>query len=141
MPDEIRVRIGSEHDILAARQRGRELAADGGFTGTDLTLIATAISEVARNIVEYARVGEIVLTLLTNSTRRGIAVVASDRGPGILDVAQAMQDGYSTSKSLGLGLPGARRLMDEFEIESGIGTGTTVTMRKWIHNSSPTPRR
>jgi len=141
MSDEIRVRIGSEHDILAARQRGRELAVEGGFTGTDLTLIATAISEVARNIVEYAREGEIVLTLLTNGTRRGMAVVASDRGPGIPDIAQAMQDGYSTSRSLGLGLPGARRLMDEFEIESGIGTGTTVTMRKWIHNSSPTPRR
>ncbi|MGH2579454.1 MAG: anti-sigma regulatory factor [Actinomycetota bacterium] len=141
MSDEIRVRIGSEHDILAARQRGRELAVEGGFTGTDLTLIATAISEVARNIVEYAREGEIVLTLLINGTRRGMAVVASDRGPGIPDIAQAMLDGYSTSRSLGLGLPGARRLMDEFEIESGIGTGTTVTMRKWIHSSSPTPRR
>jgi serine/threonine-protein kinase RsbT len=141
MADEIRVRIGSEHDILAARQRGRELAADGGFTGSELTLIATAISELARNIVEYAGEGEIVLALLTNGTRRGIAVVASDRGPGIPDVAQAMQDGYSTSKSLGLGLPGARRLMDEFEIESEIGTGTTVTMRKWTHNSSSTARR
>ena len=141
MPDEIRVRIGSEHDILAARQQGRELAADGGFTGSDLTLIATAISELARNIVEYAGKGEIVLALLTNGTRRGIAVVASDRGPGIPDVAQAMQDGYSTSKSLGLGLPGARRLMDEFEIESEMGTGTTVTMRKWTHNSSSTARR
>ncbi len=141
MSGEFRVRIGSEHDILAARQRGRELAADGGFTGSDLTLIATAISELARNIVEYAGEGEIVLTLLTNGSRRGIAVVASDRGPGIPDVAQAMQDGYSTSKSLGLGLPGARRLMDEFEIESEIGTGTTVTMRKWTHNSSSTARR
>lgn len=141
MADEIRVRIGSEHDILAARQRGRELAADGGFTGSELTLIATAISELARNIVEYAGEGEIVLALLTNGTRRGIAVVASDRGPGIPDVAQAMQDGYSTSKSLGLGLPGARRLMDEFEIESEMGTGTTVTMRKWTHNSSSTARR
>lgn len=141
MSDEIRVRIGSEHDILAARQRGRALAADGGFTGSDLTLIATAISEVARNIVEYAGEGEIVLTLLTNGSRRGIAVVASDRGPGIPDVAMAMQDGYSTSRSLGLGLPGARRLMDEFEIESEIGTGTTVRMRKWTHNSSSTARR
>lgn len=141
MSDEIRVRIGSEHDILAARQRGRELATAGGFTGSDLTLIATAISELARNIVEYAGEGEIVLSLLTNGSRRGIAVVASDRGPGIPDVAQAMQDGYSTSKSLGLGLPGARRLMDEFEIESEMGTGTTVTMRKWTHNSSSTARR
>jgi serine/threonine-protein kinase RsbT len=112
MADEIRVRIGSEHDILIARQRGRELAAEEGFVGSDLTLIATAISEIARNIVEYAREGEIVLTALRNGGRQGIAVVASDRGPGIPDVGRAMQDGYSTSKSLGLGLPGAGRLMD-----------------------------
>src|SRR5437867_6455104 len=104
MADEIRVRIGSEHDILIARQRGRELAAEEGFVGSDLTLIATAISEIARNIVEYAREGEIVLTALRNGGRQGIAVVASDRGPGIPDVGRAMQDGYSTSKSLGLGL-------------------------------------
>jgi len=132
MADEARVPVGSEHDILTARQRGRELAERGGFSSTDLTLIATAISEVARNIVEYAGKGEIVLNLLSNGDNQGIVVVASDRGPGIPDISQAMQDGYSTRKSLGLGLPGARRLMDEFEVVSEVGKGTTVTMRKWI---------
>src|SRR2546427_7298469 len=93
MEDEHRLPIGSEHDILTARQRGRELAAEAGFSGSDLTLVATAISEVARNIVEYARRGEILLTLVTDGPRRGIVVVARDEGPGISDVALAMQDG------------------------------------------------
>jgi serine/threonine-protein kinase RsbT len=132
MSGETHVRVRSEHDILTARQRGRELAEQGGFSTTDLTLIATAISEVARNIVEYAGNGEIALSLLSNGDRRGLVVVASDLGPGIPDIPQAMQDGYSTGRSLGLGLPGARRLMDEFEIVSEVGKGTTVTMRKWI---------
>ncbi len=137
MSDETRLRIGSEHDILTARRQGRELAAKGGFAGSDLTVVATAISEVARNIVEYAGQGEIVLSLLRNADRQGILVVASDRGPGIADVTLAMQDGYSTGTSLGLGLPGARRLMDEFEIVSEVRKGTTVTMRKWTNNLSP----
>ncbi|MBV9508712.1 MAG: anti-sigma regulatory factor [Caulobacteraceae bacterium] len=102
-----------------------------GFKGSDLTLIATAISEVARNIVVYAQRGEISLRLATGGGRQGIEVVATDEGPGIADLEQAMQDGFSTGRSLGLGLPGARRLMDEFEIASTVGKGTTVTMRKW----------
>ena len=136
MAGEHLLQIRSEHDILTARQRGRELAADVGFSGSDLTIVATAISEIARNIVEYAGRGEIVFTLVRDGRSRGIVVVARDEGPGIPDVALAMQDGYSTGKSLGLGLPGARRLMDEFDVQSEAGRGTTVTMKKWIQSRS-----
>jgi serine/threonine-protein kinase RsbT len=129
--DETHVAIDRDGDIVAARQKARELAAQVGFTGSDLTLIATAISEVARNIVVYADRGEIVLSAVQNGSRRGVLVIARDHGPGIPDIERAMRDGYSTGKSLGLGLPGAKRLMDEFEITSEIGKGTTITMRKW----------
>jgi serine/threonine-protein kinase RsbT len=133
----IRVAITHEADIVAARLKGRELAVQAGFASSELTLIATAISELARNIVVYAREGEIQLELHEQNGRRGLEVVARDRGPGIPDVPLAMRDGYSTSKSLGLGLPGARRLMDEFEIESIVGEGTTITMRKWVRERRP----
>ncbi len=129
---ELRVPIGSETDIVAVRQNGRELAAQCGFPATDLTFVATAISELARNIVRYAARGQIILRLVDDSGKRGVEVLAADGGPGIPDVALAMQDGFSTSASLGLGLPGARRLMDEFEISSDLGKGTTVAARKWI---------
>ncbi len=132
VPAETRVAIHSEVDIVNARQEGRALAAQLGFLGGDLALIATAVSEVARNIVIYAKQGEIVLALVQEGGRRGIQVVARDQGPGIPNVALAMQDGYSTGKSLGLGLPGARRIMDDFDIKSELGQGTTVTMRKWM---------
>jgi serine/threonine-protein kinase RsbT len=125
------VTINSDQDIVTARQRGRALAADLGFSATDSILIATAISELARNIVSYARKGEIALKAIHGSSRHGILVVASDEGPGIPDVFQAMRDGFSTSGSLGLGLPGVRRLMDEFQIASQPGRGTTVTVKKW----------
>jgi len=128
---EIRVPINSDQDIVGARQKGRTLAAELGFSAADATLIATAISELARNIVSYARRGEIQLQRIQNTVRQGIVVIASDQGPGIRDVAQALQDGFSTSGSLGLGLPGVRRLMDDFEIASIPGQGTTVTVRKW----------
>lgn len=131
MEDEARVRVSSDADIVAARQNGRALAAQVGFPATDLTLIATAISELARNIVLYAKRGEIVLRVIGDGHRRGIIVMARDEGPGIPDVPQAMQSGYSTSGSLGLGLPGVRRLMDEFDIVSEVGKGTTVTVKKW----------
>ncbi len=131
MATETLVPINTDADIVSARQQGRALAATLDFSGGDLTLIATAISEIARNIVVYAQRGEIVLSLVHQGGRRGIAVVARDRGPGIPDIARAMQDGYSTAKSLGLGLPGAKRIMDEFEIASEVGKGTTVTMKKW----------
>jgi serine/threonine-protein kinase RsbT len=128
---EVRVPIAGEADIVTARQKGRELAAAGGFSRTEQTLIATAISEVARNIVAYARHGEIILSSVEQPGRRGVVVVARDDGPGIPDLDLALRDGYSTGNSLGMGLPGARRLMDEFDLSSTVGSGTTVTMRKW----------
>lgn len=131
MADETRVPINSDADIVDARQLGRALAAQLGLSTTDQVLIATAISELARNIIQYAKQGEILLSALNQGGRRGVIVIARDEGPGIPDVERALQDGYSTGESLGLGLPGARRLMDEFEIVSEVGKGTTVTARKW----------
>jgi serine/threonine-protein kinase RsbT len=129
--DEVRVRIATDDDIVTARQEGRRLSSELGFSNTDLTLIATAISEVARNIRLYAEQGDVQLQLVRERGREGILVVARDKGPGILDVERAMQDGYSSGGGSGLGLPGARRLMDEFEIRSKPGKGVTVTMKKW----------
>jgi serine/threonine-protein kinase RsbT len=129
--DETRVPINSDADVVTARREGRELAERLGFSNTDLTLIATAISEVARNIATYAGRGEIVLRLVDENRKRGIVVIARDSGPGIADITLAMQDGYSTGRGMGLGLPGTRRLMDEFEVTSEAGKGTTVTMAKW----------
>jgi serine/threonine-protein kinase RsbT len=129
--DEVRVGIATDNDIVTARQEGRRLSSELGFSSTDLTLIATAISEVARNIRLYAEQGDVQLSLLRERGREGILVVARDKGPGILDVERAMQDGYSSGGGSGLGLPGARRLMDEFDIRSKPGKGVTVTMKKW----------
>jgi serine/threonine-protein kinase RsbT len=129
--DEVRVRIATDDDIVTARQEGRRLSAGLGFSSTDLTLIATAISEVARNIRVFAGEGQVQIKRLNEGGRDGILVVARDKGPGIRDVERAMQDGYSTRGSFGLGLPGARRLMDEFQIRSKPGRGVTVTMKKW----------
>ena len=123
--------IASDLDIIRARQTGRTEASKLGFSSTDLTLIATAISELARNIVMYAREGEIIVRLIRTAEKQGVVVIARDQGPGIADIRQTLLDGYSTSRSLGLGLPGVRRLMDEFEIESQIGMGTVVTIKKW----------
>jgi len=128
---EIRVTISSDQDIVLARQKGRALALELGFSSGDATLIATAISELARNIVSYAGNGQIGLKDIQGSTRVGISITAFDNGPGILNVAQALRDGFSTSGSLGLGLPGVRRLMDEFEIASKPGQGTKVAVKKW----------
>jgi serine/threonine-protein kinase RsbT len=128
--DEVRIRIRTDGDIVSARQAARELASRLGFSGTDLTVIATAVSEVARNIVRFADTGEVVVELLERP-RPGVRVTARDTGPGIQDVEQALVEGYSTYHGLGLGLPGARRLMDEFAVESELGRGTTVTMTKW----------
>lgn len=134
MEAESQTAINSAVDIVTARQRGRTLALELGFNGADVTLIAAAISEVARNIVDHAKSGEILMSSVTNgthNTRCGIQIIARDQGPGIRDVAQAMQYGYSTRKGLGVGLPGAKWLMDEFDIASELGRGTTITMRKW----------
>lgn len=125
------VAIDHEADILAARKAGREVAQKLGFGGTDLVLIATAISEIARNIILYGKRGQMVFDVVAKAQLRGLTVTARDEGPGIADIPKAMQDGYSTGKGLGLGLPGARRLMDEFEIASRPGEGTTVVMTKW----------
>lgn len=132
MNGETCVPIQHEMDIVTARQKGRELAARSGLSPTEQTLLATAISEVARNIVVYAHHGEVVLAELEQHGRRGVLVVARDEGPGIPNPELAMRDGYSTSRSLGMGLPGARRLMDEFELTSTVGKGTTITMKKWV---------
>jgi serine/threonine-protein kinase RsbT len=123
--------IKADVDVVTARQRARVLASGLRFSTSELTLIATAISEVARNIVTYAGRGEIVLRIVQRGPRRGLLVIARDQGPGIADIARAMEDGYSTSRSLGLGLPGSKRLMDEFELASELGKGTEVTMTKW----------
>ena len=131
MDTEVRIPISSDADVVTARAKGRSLASQVPFSTTDLTLIATAISEVARNIVLYAQRGEVLLRLIREEGREGILVLAQDHGPGIEDVGLALQDHYSTGPGFGLGLPGARRLMDEFELESRPGAGTTVTMRKW----------
>ena len=128
---EIRVPISSDQDIVLARQKGRALAAEAGFSAVDSTLVATAISELARNIVSYAKKGEIVLQTIEDSRRKGVLIVASDNGPGIPDLRLALRDGFSTSGSLGLGLPGVKRLVDEFQIVSSIGQGTVVKVTKW----------
>jgi serine/threonine-protein kinase RsbT len=132
MENGARVAIKSAADIVTARQKGRTLATELGFDGSELTVIATAISEVARNIVTHAKSGEMTLEPLNQNGKHGILIVAHDEGPGIPDVSRAMQYGYSTVKGLGVGLPGAKWLMDEFEIESKIGNGTKVTMKKWL---------
>jgi serine/threonine-protein kinase RsbT len=129
---EERIAIQSDSDVVRARQVGRTLAASIGFSQTDQALIATAISELARNIVLYARTGEVRVDALNNGGRKGVLVVARDEGPGIQDLERAMEPGFSTSGGLGLGLPGVRRLMDDMKVESKRGRGTTVTTRKWL---------
>jgi serine/threonine-protein kinase RsbT len=131
MEDEVRVPIASDVDLVPARAEGRALATKLGFSRTDATLIATAISEIARNIVVHVGRGEIVMQPLYEDHRHGLVVIAKDRGRGIEDVEAALEHGYASGAGLGLGLPGARRLMDEFEIASEPGKGTTVTMKKW----------
>jgi serine/threonine-protein kinase RsbT len=131
MEDEVRVAINTDADLVTARAEGRAMAERLGFPRPDPTLIATAISEVARNIVVHVGCGEIVLRPIEDANRYGVVVIARDEGPGIRDVEAALQDDYSGKGGLGLGLPGARRLMDDFDIASSADSGTTVTMRKW----------
>ena len=131
MSDEIRVSIHSEYDIVTARQRVKELSIVLNFSTVEQTLVATCVSELARNIVEYAGVGEMIIGLANKNEEKGIVIIMDDKGPGIPDIGLAMKDGYSTSKGLGLGLPGCRRIMDEFEIISKPGVGTRVTIKKW----------
>ncbi len=129
--DAVRVAVKADADIVSARQAARDVAAKVGFVGTDLTVVATAVSEISRNIVRFADSGEVLIEQI-DDPRVGLRVVARDCGPGMADVEEALADGYSTYQGLGLGLPGARRLMDEFNIVSEPGRGTTVTMTKWL---------
>jgi serine/threonine-protein kinase RsbT len=129
--DEIRVAIRTDADVVTARQEARTMGAALGFTSTDLTLLATAISEIARNITTYAGEGEVALRVVRDGVRHGIEVEASDEGPGIANVELAMQDGYTTGNGLGLGLPGTRRLVDDFELDTAPGVGTRTRMVKW----------
>jgi serine/threonine-protein kinase RsbT len=131
MADEIRVPIAEDGDLVAARGEGRALAGELGFSRTDATLIATAISEVGRNILAHAGHGEIELRPAREASRTVLVVVARDQGPGIRDVGAALRDGYGTKNGLGLGLPGSQRIMDEFRIDTEVGKGTTVAMCKW----------
>ena len=131
-----RIAIESDADVVAARQRARALAVGLDMPSTDQTLLATAISEIARNITTYAERGEVLIDVVRDdSGRRGVRVVARDDGPGIDDLERALTDGYTTGGGLGLGLPGARRLVDEFEIETAPGEGTKVTLIKWTRNA------
>ncbi len=125
------ISISADVDVMLARQLGRELAGKVDISGSDLTLLATAISEIARNIVQYAGRGEIEFRAVEDKGKRGLMIIARDNGPGIADIAKAMQDGFSTSRGMGMGLPGARRLMDDFAIISETGRGTIVSMVKW----------
>jgi serine/threonine-protein kinase RsbT len=129
--------IESDADVVTARQRARKLAGELELTSTDQTLLATAISEVARNITTYAKRGEVELSMVRDDGgREGIRVVARDQGPGIENLDLALQDGYTSGSGLGLGLPGARRLVDDFDIETAPGQGTTVTLVMWRRPNS-----
>lgn len=132
MPEVRRVAINNDLDIVAARVEGRNLARQMGFGVIDQARIATAISELARNIVLYANSGQIILNEVQRDTRIGLEIVCEDQGPGIQDVDMVMRNGYSTTQGLGMGLPGTKRLMDEFEIESRVGMGTRITVCKWL---------
>jgi serine/threonine-protein kinase RsbT len=132
VPTDFVVDVNNSDDIVAARQAGHELARQLGFSLTDVTMIATAISEVARNITSYAGRGEVRVGLQYRDGRQALVVRAEDDGPGIVDIERALEDGYSTGRGLGLGLPGARRLMDRLIVESAPGKGTVVEMWKWI---------
>jgi serine/threonine-protein kinase RsbT len=129
---EIIVDIKNPDDIVAARKAGHQLALDLGFSLTDVTMIATAISEVARNITSYAGRGAVRITVAEREGREALVVRAEDDGPGIADIERAMEDGYSTGRGLGLGLPGARRLMDRIIVDSALGRGTVIEMWKWV---------
>jgi serine/threonine-protein kinase RsbT len=129
---DIVVHIDNSDDIVAARKAGHQLALDLGFSLTDVTMIATAISEIARNITSYAGRGAIRVTVADREGRKALVVRAEDDGPGIVDIERAMEDGYSTGRGLGMGLPGARRLMDRLIVESARGRGTVVEMWKWV---------
>ena len=126
------VKILNEWDIVAARQVGRNVAKELGFGTVEQARITTTISELARTIYLYAGQGEICIEKLWDNGRTGLRIIAEDKGPGISDIRKVMEDGYTTSGGLGAGLPGVKRLMDEFDIDSEVGVGTKITTTKWI---------
>jgi serine/threonine-protein kinase RsbT len=126
------VNVRNEWDIVSARQLGRDLAKELGFSSVDQARITTAISELARNIYLYAGNGKVCIEPITEGVRKGLKIVASDTGPGIHDIRKVMQDGYTTSGGLGAGLPGVKRLMDEFTINSTVDIGTEILITKWL---------
>lgn len=128
----VTIQIASVEDIVSARQHGRELARELGFSLTESTLIATAISELVRNIVLYANIGEVQIESVNNPEHIGIIITARDAGPGIRDLQRAMVGGYSTSGGLGLGISGVRRMMDELDVDTEPGKGTTIVAKKWL---------
>lgn len=132
MACDIVVAIHNSDDIVEARKAGHQLALDLGFSLTDVTMIATAISEIARNITSYAGRGAVRVEVADREGRAALVVRAEDDGPGIADIERAMEDGYSTGRGLGMGLPGARRLMDRLIVESALGHGTVIEMWKWV---------
>jgi serine/threonine-protein kinase RsbT len=131
-----RLPLEDDSDVAAARQQARELARSQGLVPTAIEALATAVSEIARNVIVHAKGGEILLGIANHDGRSGVVAIARDDGPGIPDIDDAMRDGYSTGNGLGLGLPSARRLVDEFEILSVAGQGTTVTLTKWTPRES-----
>lgn len=133
----VRIHVRDDSDLVVARRRVREAGAKERLPEAAIEALATAVTEIARNIVLHAGTGELLVGAVADPCRRGVVVTARDSGPGIPDVARAMQDGYSTVGGLGLGLPGAQRLVDEFEIESKIGVGTTITLRMWAAPERP----
>ena len=128
---EYRIPIHTEHDATRAIMQARRSAASAGFDAARVAMLGTVASELVRNILKYAGSGELIVRLLHKDHVRGLELVATDHGPGIADIDRAMQDHVSTSGTLGLGLPGVKRMMDEMQVESAAGQGTTVTTRKW----------
>jgi len=127
----VRLSICEQVDVAMARKAVRQLAPQGGLSDRAAHALTTAVSEIAQNILIHARAGELIVRVIDEPGRRGLIVIGRDAGPGIGDADRAMQDGYSTGAGLGLGLPSARRLVDDFELVSDSGCGTTVTLKKW----------
>lgn len=123
--------LNSDRDLVSIREFGKTLASEMGFAKKDQTLISTALSEICRNVIEYAGSGTVSVM---PSTKRRIDITVSDNGPGIEDINKALEEGYSSGQGLGVGLPGAKRIMDEFEIKSNPENGTTIKMCKWLDN-------
>jgi serine/threonine-protein kinase RsbT len=126
-----RMSIEKEQDVVPFRNRVKEYAVKIGMGIVNQTKLITAASELVRNMLKYANGGIVNIEVVSRGRENGIRLVFQDKGPGIADVNQAMKDGFSTGKSLGLGLPGTKRLVSEFDIQSTVGKGTTVTIIKW----------